>query len=142
MQVTDPEHIPTLSNTSQLATAPSTGLSLASRGAPPPPPPPSMPSLRLHASSVRESSEGQAEARARSCSWDSELWRPREQSWCWASASRQPDTMEAFTQRCCLWHSEARLPPPYPPPGAGLDATAAAPGWRDQRHKEKGRRRR
>lgn len=86
----------TLSNTSQLPTAPSTGLRL----------PPSMLSLRRHCSSVCVSSVGQARVRARSCSRDSELWMPREHSWSWASASLQLETIEAFIQRCWLWHSD------------------------------------
>ena len=90
----------TLSKTSQLPTAPSTGLRLGSW-------PPSMLSLRRHSSSVCESSVGQARVRARSCSRDSELWTPREHSWSCASASLQLETMEAFTQRCWLWHSDS-----------------------------------
>lgn len=90
----------TLSKTSQLPTAPSTGLRLGSW-------PPSMFSLRRHSSSVCVSSVGQASVRARSCSRDSELWTPKEHSWSWASASLQLETMEAFTQRCWLWHSDA-----------------------------------
>lgn len=89
----------TLSKTSQLLTAPSTGLWL-------PLWPPSMLSLRRNSSSVCVSSAGQARVRAHSCSRDSELWMPREHSWSWASASLQLDTMEAFIQRCWLWHSD------------------------------------
>lgn len=90
----------TLSKTSQLPTAPSTGLRLGSWT-------PSMLSLRRHSSSVCVSSVGQASVRARSCSMDSELWTPREHSWSCASASLQLETIEAFTQRCWLWHNDA-----------------------------------
>lgn len=91
-----------LSKTSQLPTAPSTGLRLGSW-------PPSMLSLRRHSSTVCVSSVGHAWVRARSCSRDSELWTPREHSWSWASASLQLETIEAFTQRCWLWHSDTMV---------------------------------
>lgn len=90
----------TLSNTSQLLTAPNTGLWLPASF-------PRMLSLRRHSSSVCVSSTGQARIRARSCSSDSELWTPSEQSCSWASASLQLETMEAFMQRCWLWQSDS-----------------------------------
>lgn len=87
-----------LSKTSQLA--PNTGLRLGSWT-------PSKLSLRRHSSSLCVSSVGQAWVRARSCSSDSELWTPKEHNWSCASASLQLETIEAFTQRCWLWHSDA-----------------------------------
>lgn len=87
-----------LSKTSQLA--PNTGLRLGSWT-------PSKLSLRRHSSSLCVSSVGQAWVRARSCSSDSELWTPKEHNWSCASASLQLETIEAFTQRCWLWQSDA-----------------------------------
>lgn len=111
----------TLSKTSQLPTAPSTGLRLG-------PWLPSMLSFRRHSSSVCVSSVGQTRVRARSCSSDSELWTPKEHSWSCASASLQLDTMEAFTQRCWLWHSDAM----------GQSQRCDGGGWCEVHGKEKG----
>lgn len=94
--------LPTLLKTSRLQSGPSTGLRLRS-------PPPSMLSLWRHSHSVWKSSAEPAWARACSCSADSEPCSSKPHSWSCASASCQPDTMEAFTHCCWLWHSEAML---------------------------------